>query len=269
MPCRRAHVSAPRVNTTDPGRSPQNGPAGRLPWVPSAFITRQTRSMCFSAEADLAAGLIVGVVAVDALRHVRTPAQLPLAALPAIFSVHHLSEVLVWWSLQGQASPATGQRAAWFYLVVAFGVLPALVPLAVRAVETGRSQRRLLGLLVVAGTAVGLVLMRETLDGPIRIRIDGHHLVYGVGVYNDTVVTSAYVVATCGALLLSSYRPIQVYGVLNLAVVALLGWVQQNAVVSLWCVWAAITSVLVAVALRSAHEAVGPASSLRTTTSSQ
>jgi len=206
--------------------------------------------MCFSAEADLAAGLVVGVVAVDALRHVRTPAQLPLAALPAVFSVHHLTEVLVWWSLEGNVSAAVGGRAAWFYLLVAFGVLPVLVPVAVRAVEPSHVRRALLGVLAVAGVVVALLLMTATTDGDIGTRIDGHHIVYNAGVAHDAAVTTTYVLATCGAMLLSSHVPIRWYGVVNLVVVSLLASVQQNAVVSLWCVWAAITSALVAMQLR-------------------
>ena len=223
--------------------------------------------MCFSAEADLAAGLMVGVVAVDALRHVRTPAQLPLAALPAVFSMHHLTEVLVWWGLQGHASPAVGERAAWFYLLVAFGVLPALVPMAVRGVEPSPVRRAPLGVLAVAGVAVALTLMTATLDGDIGTRIDGHHIVYNADVTHDAIVTTAYVLATCGAMLLSSRAPIRWYGVANLVAVGLLAWVQQNAVVSLWCVWAAITSVLVALALRRDRDVVGPRGRLRASTS--
>jgi len=222
-----------------------------------ATTVRQTWAMCFSAEADLAAGVVVGVVAVDALRHVRTPAQLPLAALPAVFSVHHLTEVLVWWSLQGDVSPAVGERAAWFYLLVAFGVLPVLVPVAVRAVEPPPGRRALLGVLAVAGVAVAVVLMAATMDG-IGTRVDGHHIVYNAGVAHDTAVTTTYVVATCGAMLLSSHVTIRWYGVVNLVVVGLLAWLQQNSVVSLWCVWAAITSVLVAVELRRDRDLVRP-----------
>jgi hypothetical protein len=206
--------------------------------------------MCFSAEADLAAGIVVGAVAIDALRHVRRPAQLPLAAVPAVFSVHHLTEVLVWWSLQGHVSSTVGERAAWFYLLVAFAVLPVLVPLAVRAVEPADGRRALLGVLAVAGAAAAFLLMAGTTDGHVGTRIDGHHIVYNAGVAHDTTVTTAYVIATCGAMLLSSHVPIRWYGAGNLVVVSLLAWVQQTALVSLWCLWAASTSVLIAVQLR-------------------
>jgi hypothetical protein len=236
-------VSTPRVNTTDPGPSPQNGIGQGAPvW--------QNAVMCFSAEADLAAGIVVGAVAIDALRHVRRPAQLPLAAVPAVFSVHHLTEVLVWWSLQGHVSSTVGERAAWFYLLVAFAVLPVLVPLAVRAVEPADGRRALLGVLAVAGAAAAFLLMAATTDGHVGTRIDGHHIVYNAGVAHDTTVTTAYVIATCGAMLLSSHVPIRWYGAGNLVVVSLLAWVQQTALVSLWCLWAASTSVLIAVQLR-------------------
>ena len=224
----------------------------------------QTWAMCFSAGADLAAGVVVGLVAVDALRHVRTPAQLPMAALPAVLSVHHLTEVLVWWSLEGHVPPVVGERAAWFYLLIAFGVLPALVPIAVRAVEPSLVRRALLGILAVAGAAVAAVLMMATVDGGLGTRVDGHHIVYNAGVAHETAVTTTYVLATCGAMLLSSHVPIRWYGVVNLVVVSLLAWLQQNAVVSLWCVWAAITSVLVAVQLRRDSDAVGAPGEVRT-----
>lgn len=257
-----AHVSTPRVNTTDPGRSPQNGTSPGRAAGPER--SGKLEHMCFSAEADLAAGVVLGLVAVDALRHVRTPAQLPMAALPAVFSVHHLTEVLVWWSLEGHVSPVVGERAAWFYLLIAFGVLPALVPIAVRAVEPSPVRRTLLGVLAVAGAAVAVVLMMATVDGGRGTRVDGHHIVYNAGVAHDTVVTTTYVLATCGAMLLSSHVPIRWYGVVNLVVVSLLAWLQQNAVVSLWCVWAAITSVLVAVQLRRDNDAVGAPGEVRT-----
>ncbi len=57
--------------------------------------------MCFSADADLAAGVVVTVIGVDAIRRARTPKELPLAALPLLFGIHQLVEAFVWWGLAG------------------------------------------------------------------------------------------------------------------------------------------------------------------------
>ena len=73
--------------------------------------------MCFSPEVDALAGLVVGAVAIDAVRHVRRPSDRPLAALPVIFAAHQLVEALVWWSLQGRLPEVVGYLAVLAYLV--------------------------------------------------------------------------------------------------------------------------------------------------------
>lgn len=226
--------------------------------------------MCFSPEVDLVAGAVVGAVAVDALRHVRRPAQLPLALLPAAFASHQLIEALVWWALQGDVSAGIGDAAAWWYLLIAYGVLPVLVPAAILAPEPSPRRRRLLAALVAVGAGVAAWLMYAVGPGPVRTRIDGHHIAYFVGVDHDAIVVSLYVLATCGAMLLSSHRAIRAYGLINLPVIGLLAWLDQNAVVSLWCVWAAVSSVLIAVHLRRAAPSIhsGPPSQSRTGPSS-
>ena len=91
--------------------------------------------MCFSAEADLATGLVAGLAGVDALRHARQPGERALGALPVLFGVHQLTEVFVWWGLTDRVPWTVGDAAVWLYLSFAFVLLPVFVPLAVLAVE--------------------------------------------------------------------------------------------------------------------------------------
>jgi len=51
--------------------------------------------MCFSAQADLVAGLVVMAIGVDAVRHVQAPRQLPIASLPLLLGGHLLIETFV------------------------------------------------------------------------------------------------------------------------------------------------------------------------------
>ena len=53
-----------------------------------------------------------------------------------------------------------------------------------------------------------------------------------------------YVVATCGSLLVSSIRRVRIFGAANLVAVVVIAWVQQNALTSLWCTWAAVVSAI-------------------------
>jgi hypothetical protein len=63
-------------------------------------------------------------------------------------------------------------------------------------------------------------------------------------------VLTAYVVATCGPALFGRATALRCFGLGNLVVVSLLAWLDQNAVVSLWCVWAAATSILINIYVR-------------------
>jgi hypothetical protein len=207
--------------------------------------------MCFSPEADAVVGGIVIVVGVDALRHVRTPNQLPLASLPLLFGLHQMSEAFVWWGLQGDVAHVVERVALWAYLLVAFAALPVLIPVAVGLIERSPVRRRIIIGFGVLGAAVGVALLAALFRGPIHTVIDGRHIAYDVdALHFGAQLTALYVIATCGALLACSYRDIATIGALNLIVVPLLMGLTINGFVSLWCFWAAIVSILIARHLR-------------------
>ena len=53
--------------------------------------------------------------------------------------------------------------------------------------------------------------------------------------------------------MLSSERRIAAFGLANLAAVVLLAWLESSALTSLWCAWAAVTSLAIVAHLRRAH----------------
>jgi hypothetical protein len=89
--------------------------------------------------------------------------------------------------------------------------------------------------------------------GPISASIEGHHIEYDIGLSHDGFVVALYVLATCGPLLASTHRHIRRYGALNVVAVVVLTAVDRGALVSLWCAWAALTSIAIALHLRYAH----------------
>jgi hypothetical protein len=208
--------------------------------------------VCFSAEADLVTGVAVGVVGIDALRHVQRPNELPLAALPLLFAAHQLVEVLVWWGVHGHVSSSVERAAVWVYLVIAF-VLPVVVPLCVLAIEPIARRREAMVLCVGVGIAVTAVLLADLVEGPVGAHDAGHRIAYEIGGSSGVIVVVLYIAATCGALLASSSRAIRVFGICNLAAVIGLAVTTTEGFASLWCAWAAVTSVAIALHLRTAH----------------
>jgi hypothetical protein len=150
--------------------------------------------------------------------------------------------------LAGKVPAFLGDTATWIYLAVAF-LLPLWVPLAVRGVEQVRGRRTIITLLSGVGVVVSMILLGAIVWGPVGAVVEGHHIAYSVDI-PGRAIGSLYAVATCRALLLASDRRIRFFGVSNLAAVVVLVWLTVGGLTSLWCVWAAVTSVEIDLYLR-------------------
>jgi hypothetical protein len=209
--------------------------------------------MCFSPEADLTTGVIVAVVGIDTLRHVKRPSQVVLGALPMLFALHQVDESFVWWGLRGQLSFGVTHAAIYIFLAFAFA-LPFLVPLAMFRNETVRWRRWAMGALLVVGAVTTSLLLTSIVGHPVGATIDGSHIAYTADVTYAAPLTTLYVVATCGSLLAASDRLLAAFGMANLAVVGVITWLTFTGLTSLWCAWAALGSVAIAVYLRRVNE---------------
>jgi len=210
--------------------------------------------VCFSPQGDLAGGLVVTVIGVDACRHLRgRDGHLLLATTPLLLGVHQIDESLVWWSLEGDVAHAVGRIAMWVYLVIALVVVPILVPLAIwRLAPTGRRRRAILPF-VVLGVGVAGVLLVTMLHGPVTVRRGWYHLAYSIGLRHGLFLIGLYVVATCGSLLFSGYRHVLVFGLANLVVVIGLAILTADGFASLWCFYAALASGAISLHMRFAR----------------
>jgi hypothetical protein len=209
--------------------------------------------MCFSAEADIVAGAVVTVIGADALRQVRRPSERALGALPVVLGGHLLVEAVIWRALTGDVDHATGRQAMWLYLAVALLVVPVLVPFAIRAVEPDPGRRRTMARLGAAGMALAGVYLVAMLTAPVSVHLEGNHLAYRLGIDHGGLLAGIYAVVACAPPMLSSERRIAMFGVANLAAVVVLAWIESSALTSLWCAWAAVTSVAISAHLRRAH----------------
>lgn len=213
--------------------------------------------MCFSAEADIVAGVVVTAIGADVLRQVDRPAEGALASLPVLLGVHLLMEAVVWWGETGRVAPSTGRMAMWAYLALAVCILPVLVPLAIRAVEPDPGRRRIMSTLAVVGLALATIYLGALLVGPVDVEVRGRHLAYRMGIEHGGLAAAVYALVACAPPIFSSHRRVAAFGVANLAAVVVLAWIQRDGLTSLWCAWAAVTSVAIAIHLRREHHSPG------------
>jgi len=193
------------------------------------------------------AGLVLLPMAVVSLREVRHAREVPFASLPLLFALHQLTEALVWAHYEdGWASPQLGETAVWLYVGFAMVVLPTLFPLSVLLLEP-RGARLRVAPFVVLGVVLSVVFAVEIFTAPVTVVVHPHALEYATGLTHGNLLSVLYVVAVIGPALLSGYRSIVVFGLVNLAGLLVVAVAYLDAFASLWCVYAALTSALVVV----------------------
>jgi hypothetical protein len=200
--------------------------------------------VCFSAEADFVSGAVIGAIGIATLTKVERPRELPLAVLPLAFALHQIAEGFVWRDLDSGTPHATGV-AVYLYVAFAWVVLPVLAPFAIMILEPPGRRRRTIGLFVALGAIAGAYLAVAIVRGDVSAHAVEHTIQYGGAGRYAAAATVLYVVATCGAPLLSGFRAIVWFGVANIVAVAAFVIIQAEGLTSLWCTWAAVVSVLI------------------------
>ena len=222
-------------------------------WTSCAFRSNYGLFMCFSPQADLVGGAIVSGFGVDAIRHLRSRRNyLLLASIPLILGAHQVIESLVWWGLEGDVSHGIERVALWAYLLIAFVLLPVLIPVAIICIEPNLRRRVAMLPFTAIGTGVAVLLLAALIRGPFSVGIRPHHLDYFINQRHGLVIVGFYVVAVCGALLCSGDRHVVVFGLVNVVAIAVIAGLIADGFASVWCGWATVSSGAIAVHMRFA-----------------
>ncbi len=209
--------------------------------------------MCFSPQADVGGGLLICAIGVDAVRHIGQRREfIALAWIPLLLGAHQFIEALVWLWLQGHVPRGIGHVALWAYLLIAFVVLPVFIPLAVIALEPTRRRRQMMAPFAVLGAVVAVTLFAAMARGPVAVRLAPYHLSYGIRLSDGFLVVALYVVAVCGPLLVSGYRNVALFGIVNLVAVIIIARLTISGFASVWCGWAAVSSAAITLHCRFA-----------------
>lgn len=201
--------------------------------------------MCFSATSSFIAAGVIGSIGVATLRHVREPRALLFASLPMLFAVHQFTEGWVWLGLDGRINKLALDHVAFLFTLYAQGILPLLMPAAVALMEPPGWRRKAIfgltgvGALVSVWDVYGLVFL------PTQVLVEQHSIAYRNVLTGNFWISCLYVLATCGAMLLSTHRVIMAYGVLNVIALTITEIVKEYAFASVWCFYAAIMSVMI------------------------
>jgi predicted branched-subunit amino acid permease len=111
--------------------------------------------------------------------------------------------------------------------------------------EADRRRSRWLWPLAGLGLALGAYLLWQVTTYPIGAQQAAHCIIYTTHTPNDVIITVLYVVVTCGPALISSREYLRWFGLLSLVGVIGTALVRVDGLTSLWCLYAAMVSVLI------------------------
>lgn len=205
--------------------------------------------MCFSASASFIAGTSLSAIGVAALRNTQTTSERPLAAIPLLFGVQQLTEGVIWLTFTHEA-PLLKQAMTYAYSGFSHVLWPMYVPFAMGLLESARWRKRTFAAFQVAGVAVGLYLLYSIVARPLVAEVIGRHIVYDSPHFYLIPVMVLYLAATCVSCFFSSHGFVKLFGVLALVSFIAAYFVHASALVSIWCFFAAILSLLIYVHLR-------------------
>jgi hypothetical protein len=185
--------------------------------------------------------LVIGVLTLKKVSH---PAELVFASLPLLFGIHQFIQGFVWLGLYHMVSPDTLHIASMLFMFYAQAVLPFWVPLAIWLLEPGGPRRRAIAVLLVAGGLLMAYVTWGLLQRPTQVYISHSSLVYFNPHTRHLWVALLYILTTCGSLILSKSVTIQLFGLLNLVGLLLVYLIAQYSFTALWCLYAALVSVI-------------------------
>jgi len=201
--------------------------------------------MCFSATANFVGSGVLGTIGVLTLTKVKHRRELLFAALPTLFAIHQFMEGFVWLGLDGILSPAVARDMGAAFMLYAQGLLPFLLPLSVFLFEADRKSRQRMLPFLVLGLGTTLYILWALTAFPLQLYIRQNTIVYINQATNNMTVAVLYVIATCGSLFFSKNKMMVVFGAANLAILLAVMAFKRYAFTSLWCVYAAIASVII------------------------
>ena len=206
--------------------------------------------MCFSANASFAASLIIGALGTVAVKNTKTIPQLLFASIPIIFSLQQLSEGLLWLSYSKSDLEPWRFFFTYTYLIFAMALWPLWLPLSIRLLEKDKQRKKMLTILAVVGALVSALVFCIMLLYPIKVIPADHHLHYQFGLPASVKIligtfTVLYIVATITPSFISSFKRMKWLGIVFMATYLLTLAIFPGAVISVWCYFAALLSLLI------------------------
>ena len=203
--------------------------------------------MCFSATVSFGAGVALSVAGAVAVNKAHTPAQRVFASIPLLFSIQQISEGFVWLGLQHPEFKPSLPFATFTFLIFAQIVWTLWIPFAMLLLEKNAWRKKVLHFLLGCGVVLSMYHGWGLIAHPITGEALDCHIFYHVEYLRPYKLYSGFVygLAAIVPCFFSSVKRMWCLGLAFLLSYIATQIIYTVYVISVWCFFAALLSVIV------------------------
>lgn len=201
--------------------------------------------MCFSATASFAVGASLLVPGYFAIKRTESLKMRPFASMPLIFCAHQTAEGCLWLSLTNPDLASWYQPALYTYSFISQPFWPVWVPFIIWMMEPDRQRKKILSFFLALGIASSLYMLYCLLTYPISAAAEHGHIRYYRAFPHLDIMRPVNFTTIALTPFLSTIRYMKPLAAVMLA--SLIGTFIffTNYLISVWCFFAAILSLLI------------------------
>ena len=169
--------------------------------------------------------------------------------IPLLFGIQQLTEGVIWFTFRHDA-PLLQQLMTYFYSVFSHALWPIYVPFAIGIMETVRWRRKTIFVFQLVGIVLGLYLLYYIVKGPVVAEVTRGYITYVSPHFYQIPVMVLYLTAACISCFFSSHMYVKIFGGLLLLSFITAYLIHIQTLISVWCFFAAILSVVIYLHIR-------------------
>ena len=203
--------------------------------------------MCFSPEASFIASAVVTTVGVVSYKKATDTPTRTLAMIPIFFGLQQFSEGFVWLSLLYEHFAFLKEASSIGFIIFAWIVWPTFVPYSMWLIEKDVRRKKAILVFLFIGIFVSIMLAYTMIFRNLHAEILDCSIIYNFDVKKSIhkYFGILYLLVTVIPTLISKVSKTWILGVSNiLAYVGTKVFISDR-ILSIWCFFAALTSVVV------------------------
>jgi len=212
--------------------------------------------MCFSATASFGSCAILTAIGVATMTKARTRPQKLLAAMPLIFAYQQLSEGFVWLSVQHAAFAPYKNIAMYSFLLIAQLVWPLFVSSSVWLLEPDPVRKKKLLWFVVSGWAAVIFFIFCLSLCTADVVVSKYHIQYVLDfpLVHRWFYAIIYFIPAMIPPFFSTVKRMPWLGTLLLISYLISRFCYRDYIVSVWCFFGALSSIVVLLIIKGLVE---------------